>query len=217
MRCAACWRNTHDRRFRGPHWLCGVHRKERCAALLKGRACVTEYTLLRGLVFDFPRNCERDEALARSNYVAEIWHAREKPRAVLRAHRMTGRVAVTASPTTPSETLELVTEFIAFVLRHAEALTNSPRERTKLLSLCEAKVSAWYPALIGPISIRDFGELPRAERIVRVIRRETGTALFLVKADVVAALSNVPRDIAECIYVAYVALIAKPAQSLRLC
>ena len=53
-----------------------------------------------------------------------------------------------------------------------------------------------------------MGELMRSERIVRLIRRETGSELFLVKADVVAALSNVPLDIAERIYVAYIELIA---------
>ena len=216
MRCALCWRGTQDRRFRGRHWLCGVHRKERCAALVEPHACVvTEYTLLRGLVFDFPHACERDEALARSNYVDDIWHAREKPRAVLRAHRMLGRVAVDARPLTASETLELVTEFVAFVLRHATVLTRTPREHAKLLSLCAAKVAAWYPALVSSLSA---SELPRAERIVRIVRRDAGSALFLVKADVVVALSNVPREIAECIYVAYVGLIAtRPVHSIRLC
>jgi hypothetical protein len=214
MKCAKCQREVQDRRFRGEHWLCGMHRKQQCAALLREKTRVTEYTLLRGLVFDFPASCERDEALARANYVSETWHCREKPRAVLRAHRMLGRVAVTAT-TTASETLDLVTEFIAFILRHAADVTHTPKQHEKLLELCATKVFEWYPVLIRPAPIR---ELMRAERIVRIVRRETGSVLFLVKSDLVAALSNLPLDIAERIYVAYIGLIATiPKQAIRLC
>lgn len=207
MKCARCSRDIRDKKFRGDHWLCGVHRMQRCAALVRAQACVTEYKLLRGLVFDFPLSCERNEAAARANYASETWNSRERPfdgKAVLRAHRMLGRVTVTATTTT-SETLELMTEFIAFVLRHAWTIAQTPRSHERLLRRCAFSVSEWYPVLIRPASM---GELMRSERIVRLIRRETGSELFLVKADVVAALSNVPLDIAERIYVAYIELIA---------
>lgn len=211
MRCARCWRDTHDRRFRGTHWLCGVHRRAECAALVSGRREVTEYTLLRGLVFEFPATCARDEALTRANYVAEVWRAKEKPKSVLRAHRMLGRVGVTQPPT-PLEILELVTEFISFIVRNAAAIAASALAHRMLLRTCETKVSEWYPALIRPTSIR---ELTRAERVVSMIRRETGRVLFFVRADIVLAL-NVPLDVAERIYVAYVALIATNATHVRL-
>lgn len=207
MKCAKCPRDVRDKKFRGEHWLCGVHRMRLCAALVRGHACVTEYTLLRGLVFDFPLSCERREAVARANYASDTWSARSKPfDAVLRAHRMLGRVTVTA-PITTSETLELMTEFIAFVLRHARTIAMYPRAHERLLRRCTSSVTEWYPDLLRPASTT-MGELMRSERIVRLVRRETGSAPFLVKADVVAALSNVPLDVAERIYVAYIALIA---------
>ena len=211
MRCARCWRDTQDRRFRGTHWLCGVHRRAQCATLVCGRPEVTEYALLRGLVFDFPESCEREEAITRAGYVAEVWRSKEKPRAVLRAHRMLGRVGV-AHAATPLETLELVTEFIAFIVRNAAAIAVSALAHRMLLRTCETKVSEWYPSLVRPTSMR---ELARAERVVSIIRRETGRVLFFVRADIVLAL-NVPLDIAEHIYVAYVRLIATNATHVRL-
>ena len=203
--CAVCGRATQDRRFRGTHWLCGRHRRALLAKRLRTGvvppACVTEYDLLRLAVFAFPETCAREEALARVQYVAETWHERDKPRAVLRAHRM-GRVSVGA-PASPLELLELVTEMTAFLIRHARVIACDERGTRAILAVCASKVAEWYPALVRPSP-----ELARAERIVSIIRRETGTSLFLVKADVVLALRNVPSAVAERIYVAYVALIS---------
>lgn len=212
MKCALCWRDTQDRRFRGPHWLCGVHRRAQCLALLRGTSEVTEYALLRGLVFDFPISCERDEAITRASYVAEVWRSKEIPRAVLRAHRMIGRVKV-VDATTPIETLDLVTEFISFIVRNAAEIAQSELGHKILLRTCTTKVSEWYPALIRPTDIQ---ELMRAERVLRLIRNETGASPFLVKADFVVSL-NVPVDIAERIYVAYVGLIATSQPHVRMC
>jgi hypothetical protein len=204
MRCKLCSRDTQDRRFQGTHWLCGVHRRAACVERLGGATKVSEYALLRGLVFDFPDSCERDEALARAYYVSETWHLRDKSRVVLRAHRMLGRVAATCTAT-PHETLELVTEFTAFVLRHAGVIAQTEAHRTMLVATCATKVAQWYPMLIRPVGIR---ELMRAERVVSLIWRETGRRLFLVKADVVLGLASLPLDVAERIYLAYVARIS---------
>ena len=212
MKCARCWRDTQDRKFRGSHWMCGVHRRAHCLALLHGTSEVTEYALLRGLVFDFPVSCERDEAITRANYAAEVWRSLEKPRAVLRAHRMLGRVKVVAA-TTRIETLDLVTEFISFVVRNAAQIAQSDFGHRILLRTCAEKVCEWYPALIRPTGVR---ELMRAERVLRLIRHVTGASPFLVKADFVVSL-NVPVDIAERIYVAYIGLIATSAPHVRMC
>ena len=203
--CAVCGRATQDRRFRGTHWLCGRHRRALLAKRLRSVAApVTEYDLLRLAVFAFPETCSRDEALVRVQYVAETWHERDKPRAVLRAHRMRTRVGARASPL---ELLELVTELTAFLVRHARVIACDERGTRALLAVCASRVAEWYPALVRPSP-----ELARAERIVSLIRRETGTSLFLVKADVVLALTNVPSDVAERIYVAYVGLISRGSE-----
>ena len=203
--CAACGRATQDRRFRGTHWLCGRHRRALLAKRLRGVAApVTEYDLLRLAVFAFPETCSRDEALVRVQYVAETWHERDKPRAVWRAHRMRASVG---APASPLELLELVTELTAFLIRHARVIACDERGTRAILAVCASKVAEWYPALVRPSP-----ELARAERIVSLIRRETGTSLFLVKADVVLALTNVPSDVAERIYVAYVELISNGSE-----
>lgn len=203
--CAVCGRATQDRRFRGTHWLCGRHRRALLAKRLRSVAPpVTEYDLLRLAAFAFPETCSRDEALVRVQYVAETWHERDKPRAVLSAHRM--RTSVGA-PASPLELLELVTELTAFLIRHARVIACDERGARALLAVCASRVAEWYPALVRPSP-----ELARAERIVSLIRRETGTSLFLVKADVVLALRNVPSDVAERIYVAYVELISKGSE-----
>jgi hypothetical protein len=205
--CAECGRATQDRRFRGTHWLCVRHRRALLAKRLRigglAPACVTEYDLLRRAVFAFPEACARDEALARIQYVSETWHERDKPRAVLRAHRM-GRMSVGA-PASPLELLELVTELTAFLIRHARVIAGDELATRALLAVCAGRVAQWYPALVRPAPPL---ELTRAERIVSLIRRETGRSLFLVKADVVLALQNIPFDVAERIHVAYVQLIS---------
>lgn len=207
--CAVCGRATQDRRFRGTHWLCGRHRRALLAKQLRSVSPpVTEYDLLRLAVFAFPETCSRDEALVRVQYAAETWHERDKPRAVLRAHRLAGQVSVGARAS-PLEILELVTELTAFLIRHARVIACDERGTRALLAVCASKVAAWYPALVRP---SPPPELSRAERIVSIIRRETGTSLFLVKADVVLALRNVPSEVAERIYVAYVELISNGSE-----
>ena len=213
MKCmrAGCRLGTRDPRFGGTHWICKKHRAALGESLLVGRTVITEFELLRVLVFRFPEFCGSHEARARIFYVSETLMAPDKARAVLRAHGMMG-VRVTAR-VTQIDVIELVMHLVAFVLRHSHILTRTDRRRDELVALCVRKGSEWYRALIVPAEIRD---LMRAERLVYLIRRERGGAeICLVRADFALAFGIFPRDVADAIYVAYVTAIAKSEDRRR--
>lgn len=211
MKCmhAGCRLGTRDPRFGGTHWLCKTHRETLGESLLVGRTVITEFELLRVLVFHFPEFCCSHEARARIFYVSETLMAPDKARAVFRAHGMMG-VRVTAR-VTQIDVIELVTELVAFIFRHSHILTRIER-RDELVALCVRKGSEWYRALIVPAEIRD---VMRAERLVYLIRRETGAVICLVRADFALAFGIFPRDVADAIYVAYVTAIAKSEDRRR--
>lgn len=205
---AGCRLGTRDPRFGGAHWNCKKHRAALGEALLIGRTVISEFELLRSLVFQFPELCGRHESRARIFYVSEILASRDKARAVFRAHGMLG-VRVTAR-VTQIEVIALVTELVAFVLRHAHILTK--RRREELVAMCVHKSREWYRALIVPAGIRD---LMRAERLVDLIRRDTGTVICLVRADFSVAFGIFPRDVADHIYTCYISLIAESEMRRR--
>lgn len=213
MKCmhAGCCCGIRDARFGGTHWICTTHRATLGESLLLGRTVITEFELLRVLLFQFPDFCGRHEARARIFYVFETLASRDKARAVLRAHGMLG-VRVTAR-VTRIDVIELVTELVAFIFRHSYILMRTHRRREELVAMCVHKSREWYHALIVPAEIRD---LMRAERLVYLIRRERGgTEICLVRADFALAFGIFPRDVADAIYVAYVAAIAKSEDRRR--
>jgi hypothetical protein len=212
MKCthAACYCGIRDPRFRGTHWLCKTHRAALGESLLGNFNALTEYALLRSLVFHFPELCGPQEARARIFYVSETLTAPDKARAVLRAHGMLG--VLVAPSVTQIDVIALVTDLVAFVVRHASILTQTDRRREELVSLCVRKSSEWYHSLVLPAGIR---ELMRAERLVYLIRREAGTVICLVRADFAVAFARMPRDVADSIYVAYVTAISKSEERRR--
>lgn len=201
---AGCCCGIRDARFGGTHWICKKHRAALGESLLVGRTVITEFELLRVLVFHFPEFCCSHEARARIFYVSETLMAPDKARAVFRAHGMMG-VRVTAR-VTRIDVIELVTELVAFVLRHSHILTRTDRRREELVAMCVHKSREWYHALIMPAKILG---LMRAERLVDLIRRETGTVICLVRADFAVAFGIFPRDVADHIYTSYISLIAE--------
>jgi hypothetical protein len=112
MKClAGCGCGVRDPRFGGTHWLCKTHRAALGESLLGNFNALTEYALLRALVFHFPWRCERKEARARIFYVAETLASGDKTRAVLRAHGMLG--VLVAPSVTQIDVIALVTELSA--------------------------------------------------------------------------------------------------------
>ena len=200
---AGCCCGIRDARFGGTHWICKKHRAALGGSLLVGMTVITEFELLRSLVFHFPEFCGRHEARARIFYVSETLASRDKARAVLRAHGMLG--VLVAPRVTQIDVIELVTELVAFIFRHSHILTRIER-REELVAMCVHKSREWYRALIMPAKILG---LMRAERLVDLIRRETGTVICLVRADFAVAFGIFPRDVADHIYTSYISLIAE--------
>jgi hypothetical protein len=207
-----CGKPTRDRLFRGTHWLCRAHRTQEGEGVPDA---VSETALLRALVFTFPERCSRAEFVARMEFLAETWRARDKPRAVLCAHGLLGRVEVVTRGAPRAETADLVADMVAFVCRHAHL-----DGMGALVSIAAQKVAEWYPAFAEPAPGR--APMLRTERMLYVVHAHTGARPFLVLADLAVALARIGRirvtaDAVECVYRAYRALVAGPSIALNLC
>jgi hypothetical protein len=208
MLCVRCGGPTRDARFAGAHWLCRKHRRRAGARVPR---TVSETELLRALVFRFPERCARAEFVARMDFLAETWRARDKPSVVLGAYGLLGRVEVSPRGAPRAETAELVADMLAFVCRHAHL-----DGMDGILRVANQKVAEWYPTFAAAAPER--APMLRAERMLHVVHAHTGARPFLVLADVAAALApRVPADVVERVYRAYRALIARATATIQLC
>jgi hypothetical protein len=189
-RCVECARPVADRHFRGSHWLCEAHRRERGARV---GAEESEAELLERLVYDFPESCRYDLFRARMMYARDVWCTADKAREVCRAHGLAVRVT---RRVTKRDVQGLVHALVAFVCRHLHLAPASLGEA------CVRRVRELYPRLACAETRQ--GRM-RGERTLAVLEGATGVREFLVLSDVARGLGAVlPRDAVELVYAAYV-------------
>jgi hypothetical protein len=194
LACAECGRSTVDRRYGGAHWLCAAHRKQRGLDATRGACVVREADLMRTLVFDFPLDCDHDEAMCRARFAARTCTSDDRVRAVVRAYRIRS--------TRVSRGIERgdVVEFFERLALFMCACVPSSHSQLALLA------GQWYPVLAGSCGME---RIARAERVLLAVERATGTREFLVRSDLAPLCTRVPSELVDMVYSAYIACIQR--------
>jgi hypothetical protein len=144
---------------------------------------------MRKLVFDFPLECDHDEALCRARFAARTCTSDDRVRSVVRAYR------IRSTHVTRGIERGDVVEFFERLALFMCACVPSAHSQLALL------VGQWYPVLAGSCGME---RIARAERVLLAVERATGTREFLVRSNLAPLSTRIPSELVDMVYSAYI-------------